>query len=216
MGPLRALHIAAGFVALAVFLVPMLTRKGGRTHVRAGRVFALAMAIVAVTGLVLSGAGLLGPRPRAMDAFLLFISVLAGATTWYGVRVLRQKQRTGRHRDPLDLAMAALLLASGAAMALYGHSRGSALLAWFPLLGVGLGGAQLAYWLRPPKGRMHWWPQHMTGMFSACIGTVTAFLVVGAPGLGLTGGSWVLWIAPSAVMVPILVVWIAYYQRRFA
>ncbi len=35
---LISIHVATGFVGLAAFWVPVLARKGSRTHVRAGRV----------------------------------------------------------------------------------------------------------------------------------------------------------------------------------
>ena len=38
-----------------------------------------------------------------------------------------------------------------------------------------VGFAQLAYWLRAPSDRMHWWFAHMTGM----IGFVHAYYVLG-------------------------------------
>lgn len=43
------LHIVAGFVALAVFAVPIVTRKGGKVHVYIGWIYVWAMGTVAVS-----------------------------------------------------------------------------------------------------------------------------------------------------------------------
>src|SRR5919109_5124728 len=95
---LLALHVAGGSAALLSMFVPMFTRKGGRTHVRAGWVFVAGMAIVSVTALLLSGWRLLfDARAEARTAalFLFYIAILTAAGVSTGVRVLRAKKRTG-------------------------------------------------------------------------------------------------------------------------
>jgi uncharacterized membrane protein len=62
MQPLLTVHIAAGSIALASMLVPMLTTKGGRTHRRAGWVFVASMALVSVTALIMSAGRVLSTR----------------------------------------------------------------------------------------------------------------------------------------------------------
>jgi uncharacterized membrane protein len=55
------LHIAAGIVALIVFWIPSLARKGSASHKSAGRWFALTMYMVGLSGVVLSSLDLLLP-----------------------------------------------------------------------------------------------------------------------------------------------------------
>ena len=43
---LRGVHIAAGSLALVSLWVPLVSRKGGSVHRRAGRVFVIAMAVL--------------------------------------------------------------------------------------------------------------------------------------------------------------------------
>src|SRR6266849_3540929 len=94
---IRVLHSAAGFTALAVFWLPMVARKGGRVHRRAGWIYVVAMGVVAVTAVVVCGARILfdGPEVRARSLFLLFISILAATAAASGVRALREKQQPG-------------------------------------------------------------------------------------------------------------------------
>ena len=126
---LRLTHVAAGVAGLVAFWVPMLTRKGGRAHKVAGRVFAICVLYAAGTGLALSlwavihppgffgdpGAQRIDPEDLqiaiAHARFLysitgfLAISVLAG--TLLGVRIAQT------HRQPERLAAPAVKVALG-------------------------------------------------------------------------------------------------------
>ena len=66
---LRALHISTGFVGLAAFWIPALTRKEGRLHVAAGRVFAACAYAVALTALGSTSWALLHPSSWAGEPF---------------------------------------------------------------------------------------------------------------------------------------------------
>src|ERR1700691_423188 len=47
-------HIAAGVIALAAMLVPLVARKGSRLHRRGGWVFVIAMSCVSLTAFALA------------------------------------------------------------------------------------------------------------------------------------------------------------------
>ncbi|MEQ1757344.1 MAG: DUF2306 domain-containing protein [Vicinamibacterales bacterium] len=215
--PILFLHIAAGSVALASMWIPMLSRKGGSLHRRAGWVFVVAMATVAVSAVLLALWRLLfDPRPEAQSfgVFLLYIAVLTGAAVSAGVRVLRAKKRTGAHRHWWDLGLPALLVASSVGMATFGFWNAQPIFAAFSLIGFVNGVTNLRYWLRPPTSTLHWWFAHMNGMLGGCIAAVTAFVVVNASSLGLA--PIVAWLSPSVIGGIGTAVWTRYYQRRFA
>src|SRR5688572_5952903 len=112
MQPLLAIHIAAGSIALASMVVPMIASKGGRTHRRAGWVFVGSMAVVSVTALLMSAArALFDPRPDAKEFgfFLFVVALLTGAAVSAGVRVLRFKTRTGAGGHWWDIGLPVLL-----------------------------------------------------------------------------------------------------------
>lgn len=215
---IRVLHIAAGFTALALFWLPMVARKGGALHRRVGWIYVGAMGVVAVTAVVVCSARILldGPQVRARSLFLLFISVLAATAAASGVRALREKRRIGPTRKFVNLALPVLLLVSSVAISLYGFHLGAILFMVFGAIGFLSSGSQLFYWLRPPQSRMHWWFAHMSGMIGSSIATLTAFVVVNAPRLGLASFSILPWVAPGVVGVIGLSVWIRHYKRKFA
>jgi hypothetical protein len=214
-----ALHIAGGSAALLSMFVPMVTKKGGRAHRRAGWVFVGGMTVVSATAFILAGwRALFDPNPgaRSTGIFLFYIAILTAAGVSTGVRVLRVKHRAGAHRHPWDLGISSLLLATSVGMAGLGLAAGAPLLIAFSMIGFFSGGGQLAYWLRPPSHHMHWWLEHMSSMLGSCIAAATAFLVINAGNLGASQGSLLVWLAPTIIGTPTIVIWTAYYRRRFA
>lgn len=217
MNALLATHIAAGSVALASMFVPMVARKGGTLHRRAGWVFVAAMAIVSVTAFVLSGHRVLfDARPEARDfgLFLFFVSILTAASVSAGVRVLRFKNRTTPHLHWWDTGLPALLTVASVAMAIYGIRHGLVLFVAFSVIGFATGASSLRYWLRVPTSRMHWWFEHLGTMLGGCIAATTAFLVNAGDTVGIVGIA--AWLAPSVVGGTGIGVWNAYYRRKFA
>jgi hypothetical protein len=217
--PLLYLHIAGGSAALLAMLVPLLTKKGGLIHRRAGWVFVGGMTIVSITAFLLAGARWMSdptPRGREAGAFLFFVAILTATRVSGGVRVLRAKGRTAPHRNPWDVGLPALLSVSSVAAAVHGISTGHHLFTAFSIIGALAGGGQLVYWITPPSHPMHWWFEHMSSMLGACIAATTAFLVVNAGNLGVQTFSLAVWLAPSIVGVPAIAIWTRYYRRKFA
>ena len=214
-------HVLAGATALFVFWIPLVTAKGGRVHRRVGWVFVVAMAVAAVTAWGLCGIRLAeatDEQQRAIAAFLGYVGLLAVNTSWSGLRALRFKHRTTAHYQPPDLGIPSLLLLSGFGVFLYGFQMNMPLLMGFAPVGIVVGALDLAYWLRSPQERMHWWFQHMAGMIGTCIATVTAFLAVNASVVGIRSPYLILavFLAPTFIGVPGMFVWTRWYRSRFA
>ena len=177
------------------------------------------MAIVSITAFLLAGTRWLtdsSRQGREAGAFLFFVAILTATSVSAGVRVLRAKLRTGRHRHPWDLAWPALLTAWSLAAAVYGLSTGHYLFTAFSIIGLFVGGGQLAYWLTPPSHPMHWWFEHMGSMLGSCIAATTAFLVVNAGRLGFETFSLLVWLTPTIVGIPTIAIWTRYYRQKFA
>jgi uncharacterized membrane protein len=207
-------HIAAGAIALLVFWLPLVTRKGGRLHRRAGWVYVFSAAVVAVAGIV-SCARLASVGHWRAGVFLAYVGAFAGASALLGVRALRTKQRTGPSRSAVDLVPPLLLIAGGVAIAILGVYQSRALFVLFAALGVAQGTTQLRFWLtRPSRGR-DWFLAHMTAMGTSCITTTTAFFVVNAPRLGLRTFDVGLWAGPIVALSVGLTLWRRHYEKRF-
>lgn len=217
---MRSLHILSGFLAICILWLPVVTKKGGKIHTRIGWVYVGAMTSVSVTALFMGIYRLswdAGSDPDAIPFswFLIFIAILSAATAWYGIRVLRFKRRQRMHRNFLDLLFPAALFVSGIGIVIYGWFIEFPLLQYFPLLGLFLGGTQLIYWLTVPKSRSHWIVEHIVGMLSCCIATITAFIVFGAPRLlNIESVNLIVWFLPTILFVPIIIIFSNIYKKK--
>lgn len=215
------LHIVAGFLALLIFWLPIVTKKGGKVHNRIGWIYVYAMTVVSFSALYMGLYRIFLDPSRNQDSisfswFLIFISILSGASACYGIRVLRFKRRSERHIQIADYILPILLIVSGAGISIYGFVIDFALLKYFSLLGIFLGTTHLIYWLKRPKLKMHWIMEHIAGMLSCCIATITAFTVFGAPKLlKLESVTLIVWLLPSIIIVPLLIGFSNYYKRKY-
>ncbi|GAA0330445.1 hypothetical protein GCM10008967_21180 [Bacillus carboniphilus] len=219
---LRVLHIIGGFTALLVFWIPIVTKKGGKIHRRVGWIYVGGMIAVSISAFYMGFYRIFTTEVDdigmySFSWFLIFISILSGASAYYGLRVLKQKKRISRHQNVLDLSFSILLILSGVGIGIYGWTIDVALITWFPLLGIVLGSVQLAYWLRKPSKKMHWFFEHISGMLACCIATITAFLVFGGPRLlNIEGDSILLWFLPTILLTPVIIGYSVYYNKKFA
>lgn len=223
-------HIAAGTVGVLAFFIPIAAQKGSAVHRAAGWVFADAMLAASITGLALAVWTLADDEPSNTPFawFLIYIATLTAFGAAHGLRMLRFKQRTGAHQSTWDYLLPTALLLGGPALMVYGITAGNTLLATFPAVGVFLGGVTLCYLMcDKPKSPAHWKIEHMTGMFTAGIAAITAFLVTGAariatnipavgPDVADALRSPVAWFVPTAVLVPILVAMTRREKKRVA
>ena len=214
---LMKIHIVAGTLALATFLVPMVTAKGGKAHRRVGWAFVVAMAALFFTGAPASIYRLATetrPGARTAASFLLFVTLLSGASTWKGIRVLRFKN-AGRNTVPIDLGIATLLGLGGLFTLYQGVMVTSPILLFFGPLGIVSAIGDLRYWLNPNKPKMHWFFEHMGGMIGSSIAALTAFAALGSRSLGLGSFGVAAWIGPTLIFLPISILMARHYRRKF-
>jgi hypothetical protein len=222
-----ALHVVGGSAALLSMFIPMLTRKGGIAHRRAGWVFVAGMSVVSATAFILAGARFISdsrPAARAFAMFLFYIGILTAAGVSTGVRVLRVRRsrdarvpgQPGAAAGWWDLGISSVLVATAIGMMAFAMVSKTWLFGAFAAVGLVSGAGQLAYWLRPPTHRMHWWFEHMSSMLGSCIAATTAFLVVNAGRFGAANDSILVWLAPTIIGAPAIAAWQIYYRRKFA
>ena len=174
---LLVIHITAGSIALLMAVVALVTAKGGRYHVLAGRVYATAMTVIFLTALPLA---LLGA-----SVLLLLIAVFSFYLVFAGWRFARN--RRGRPQ-PVDWSAIAIMGATGLAMWGYGAvlaNGGSE--QWVTMLifggiAVALSLVDARYYFRLAREQRPSYnrriQRHLTNMLAGTIATVTAVLVV--------------------------------------
>jgi uncharacterized membrane protein len=212
MSALLLVHILAGVTALVVAPIAMVTAKGGPAHRRWGKVYFWMMAVVAVTAVPL---GLWRP-----NYFLILVAVFSFYFAFRGYRVLfRKRPHRGEDAHALDWGAAIATFVVSVGLIVLGILKPSPV--WvrlapvalvFGIGGVVTTGVDMVRFVRPPTERMAWWYSHMAGMLGSYIATVTAFSVVNFDFLPTVAR----WLWPSVVGTPLIVLWVAYYKRKFA
>ncbi|NNF15447.1 MAG: hypothetical protein HKN70_01810 [Gammaproteobacteria bacterium] len=229
----RLFHVIAGFTGLAVFWIPVFTRKGGINHVRFGKMFKWCAYVVLALAAVSVGYHLIdywwqGLRPWSEPnafGFLIFLGYLALVTfisVHHAIGVLVTKKNPDSLRTPLRVALAYLsMLATVIVVAfalLFNPDSKIILLALSPL-GI-LGGIGTLRYLNGKRISRHaWLYEHLGGMLGAGIAFHTAFAVFGFNQMfdfSLPGNLRILpWILPAAIGIPAISLWTRSYKKKF-
>lgn len=235
-------HVAAGFISLVLFWIPVASRKGGALHLRAGRWYANTMYVVAGSALVLSLILMTVPlaakhpnltasaeeltriveREFMVGLFLLAISMLVVVGVRHGILTLKAKSDHAVMRSPLHLGLNLALLSVGLSLAVaaYGGSAEKILFYVFAGLCTFTAIGNLRYCLRKEVAKMEWLITHLNAMLGAGIASYTAFFVFGGNQFlrGILSGYWLLlpWFLPGVVGGAMIAWQTAKYRRKYA
>lgn len=209
--PALAVHVSAGFLLVAVGLVPILSRKGARLHRWSGRLF------VALMGVLLAAAWVM--TVLRFNAYFAALSATATITLFSGVRVLGRKRPDLDPRQrarPLDWIATLAVLAIGAwilLLVVQGRTGGKAAVsAALVYAAFTYSGWDVWRFLRPlswPFSPSLWRYEHVLKMLSAYGAVISAF-----------SGNFVtflpkpwsqLW--PTLLFQPMAVIWIIVLVR---
>jgi VanZ family protein len=176
-------------------------------------VYLWCMGVVAATALPMA---VFRPVP-----FLALVAIFSFYAAFAGYRVLRLKDLPrGGSAKPIDW-IAAVITFCGSGVLVW--------MSWFhprqiqviPVVGVVLGavGISLAFsqmrtFVRKPKDKMFCWYDHLGNFIGSYIAAWTAFGVVTLT--RFVGNHWWVWLWPTMVGLPAIIVTSAYYRRKFA
>jgi uncharacterized membrane protein len=163
-------HVAFGTMALVLGLVPLLVRKGGPAHVRAGRWFLACLAAVLATAV-------LGVVVFAFRAFLAVITLLTAYEAYSGWRAMRNKGSGPQLQDGVvaGLALVAALLFVGYIRSVAFPWSGAVVYSTLGAL-VTVAVYDLARFRFPARWLARtWFPEHVVKMLGAYSGVVSAF-----------------------------------------
>jgi uncharacterized membrane protein len=212
MKALLAVHIACGFGSFLLAPVALATAKGGKQHKRWGMVYLWSMGGVAVTAIPMAFY-----RPIL---FLALVAVFSFYAAFSGYRILRLKDLPrGGSAKPIDWIAAAITLLDGLALIYFGvfHPEKIQVIGIvaivFGLIALRLAGVQMWSFVRKPTEKMFWWYGHLGNFIGSYIAAWSAFSVVTLA--RVIGNHWYVWLWPTIIGVPAIVVTTAYYKRRF-
>ena len=204
MAPYKILlivHIIAGFAALTAAVVATITKTldvAHRWHVYSGTVFFWGMVVIFLTAIPLAII-----RP---NTFLFLIAILSFYFALAGWRYATHRRGSPR---PLDWVSASVMALAAGIMIIFGVfllSRRNTNGITMMILG-GIGAALSIADVRTLQHGGAKGPeriaQHLTMMLAGTIATITAFVVTNFT----VQPAFILWLAPTVVITPIIIVW---------
>lgn len=233
------LHIALGAIALLLFWLPIIARKGGKLHISAGKAFYLIMLIVSGSGIIMSLIGLADPvgiyvnsKPLSSEQiegmmrwripftyFLLLLSLLTWVTVRHAIGVLRAKAnrsmlRSWRYQGPV-----LLMFPSAVFVGIQGISIGMPLLIIFAAVSFFTATTISLYVYRATVAPRAWIIEHFGSIVGAGIAVYTAFFAAGGRRVlsQWLPGEWQLvsWLAAPVIGITILATLTGYYKRKY-
>jgi uncharacterized membrane protein len=206
-------HVTAGATSFLLAPVALASAKGGKAHRRWGIVYLWAMGIVAATAV-----------PMALYRpvlFLALVAVFSFYAAWSGYRATKLKELArGGKAQPIDWVAGMVTFCSSAGLAGLAVFKPAAVqhmgivAILFGIIGMRLAVGELWKFVHKPKEKMFWWYSHLGNMIASYIAAWTAFSVVTLP--RIFGPSLFLWLWPTMVGVPAIILTTGYYKRKFA
>lgn len=214
---LVALHIATGATGLVAFWIPVLGRKGGAVHRRAGLVFTYCMLATGAFAVGMSGLSIVAPletHPHLDDEALVvnifgwmmqYLAVLTLNLAWHGRACILFRRDHARHRGPVQMGLQVLLTLASLNCLVRGALAGEPLMMGMSVVGFATVATNLRFILARTPPANEWLREHFKGLVGAGISVYTAFFAFGAvrlmPELALNFG---LWSVPLAVGLAII------------
>lgn len=216
---LFVLHILFGSMALILFWIPMVSKKGSLDHQRFGKYYANTMYVVAATGALMALLVIALPLQikghlykdenpevfieniRRFWLFLLYLSLLTYASVLQGMQSLTHKTNTKVMRTKINVVTQATQFFAGIALLVMGVAHSHTLYIVFGMLGTATGLQTLRYLYAKQLQNKQWLVEHLSNMISSGIGAYTAFIAFGGRQIFADIGQWqyLFWIAPGVI-----------------
>lgn len=210
------LHAVAGTIALVVAPLAMAVHKGGAWHRRWGKAYFFSMIVVCLTAVLVSIIHYERSLWLGLVGIFSFHMVASGYRSLY-----LKKLHEGLKPKAADLWLHGLtgivnggLLIWGLAHLMMGQKDTKVLLfTVFGAVGSFMVFRNLHRFYKRQHDKREWFYGHISGMLGGYIATLSAFSAVN---LEMIRPAWLKWLWPTMVGVPLIILWIGYYRKRFA
>lgn len=232
-------HIALGAVALLLYWLPVIARKGSKLHINVGKVFYYLMLVVSSSGIVMSLMGLYDPvgiytAGKQMTAaqiermlvwrvpfsqFLLLLSLLTWVTVRHAIGVLQAKHDRRMLRHWVYQGPVFALFPTALFVAYQGITVGMPLLIIFAVVSLVTASSISFYVYKKEIKPRAWIIEHFSAMAGSGIAVYTAFFAAGGRRLlaEIIPGQWQLvsWLAAPVIGVSAMILLTGYYKRKY-
>lgn len=234
------LHVVTGGLALLIFWVPMLSKKGNRTHRNYGEIFVYGMYAVSISGFIMTLLVLADPigirKPernltfeeandlayqyRIFAGFLFMLSLLVFSNIRQSILVLNAKAERQILRSTQHIALLCFLGCSGIVVAVIGFAQNILLFKIFSILSIVSSIGMLHYIFKPNLKPREWIIAHLGNIIGAGIAAYTAFFAFGGSRLFaafLSGNLQVIpWVLPGIIGTIASIHLTKKYRKKFS
>lgn len=204
-------HIASGTVAFIAAPVALIVKKGANNHRLFGKIYFWAMALVALSAIILS--------VLRSNIFLFCVAFFAFYLVASGYRWLWRKN-PNQKPELLDWFIHITASVFNGGLLVIGilklvQDTGNAfgyISALFGLIGLSFCRTNIRQLLNPPKGKAAWLYNHLGGMIGGYIATVSAFSAVNMNFLPAI----IQWLWPTIIGTPVIFLFISYYKKKIS
>jgi uncharacterized membrane protein len=205
------IHILAGTIGLLSGTINIIRKKGDKKHKLIGKIFLYGMLTVGLSAFVLS--------IMHKNYFLFIVGVFTFYMAATGDRYLSLKQlRTTQKPKLIDWVLTIFMLLFGVAFIGFGiyHLAKSEnfgiVFIVFGFLGLRMVGKDIKNYKGKAEISNYWLIAHLQRMIGAYIAALTAFLVVNGKYLDGFVPNYVIWLLPTAILLPLIIKWTKKYQ----
>ena len=192
------IHILAGSISLVAAAFAVVSSKGKKAHILAGRTYFWGMAVIFLTAIPMSIA--------SSNVFLFLIAIFSFYLAYAGMRVARNRTGTANFFDWVAIG---LMVLSGVIMLFlatnyFMNSNSQYItLSVFGFIAIRLGYADFkSYRNKSAIGKQRI-ARHLTNMLAGTIAVITAVLVTNIN----IEPVFILWVLPTIIITPIIFWW---------
>ncbi|WP_291086388.1 hypothetical protein [Flavobacterium sp. BFFFF1] len=203
------IHIAGGTLGLLAGTYIMIAKKGDRMHKRVGKIFSISMLGAGICSLVLA------TMHRNDFLFVVGIFTIYMAGTGWRYLYLRNIAK-GQKPFPVDWLLMGFMLLGNIGFVAMGilsvldKEYFGAIIFIFAWRGIGFVVQDYKAYRGHITVKNYWLVFHLQRMTGAYIASLTAFAVVNAP----NRLSFLPWLLPAAIFVPLIVRWTRKYRMK--
>ena len=192
------IHILAGSISLVAAAFAVVSSKGKKTHILAGRTYFWAMAVIFFTAIPMS--------ITSSDVFLFLIAIFSFYLAYAGMRFARNRIGTANFFDWVAIGLMVLsgMIMWALAIIYFMNSNSQHItftVFWFIAISLGYTDFR-SYRNKSAIGKQRI-ARHLTNMLAGTIAVITAVLVTSVN----IEPVFILWILPTIIITPIIFWW---------
>ena len=205
------LHIIGGGTGLITGTINIAHKKGDKIHRQSGKVFLYSMLTAGFSSLVLS--------VLHVNYFLFIVGILTIYLTSTGKRYLLFKQtlQTPQKIDwilTFGILLTALIFISLGILRLINSDKFGIVFIVFGILGIRFFWIDFINYKGKSGIKNYWLTGHLQRMIGSYTSAITAFLVVNGRYMPTVFPSFVVWILPTVILLPLIIIWTRKYKKE--